>query len=77
MPKSKQTKKPTNKTKDENEFESDMLLYLQHKYKHVKTKFKKIITIKMREKKKQNKKTKQRKSTNQITVAIEQILQVF
>ena len=33
----------------------------------------------MREKKKtkQNKKAKQRKSTNQITVAIEQILQVF
>ena len=33
----------------------------------------------MRKKKKtkQNKKTKQRKSTNQITVAIEQILQVF
>ena len=77
MPKSKQTKKPTNKTKDENEFESDMLLYLQHKYKHFKTKFKKIITIKMLKKKKQNKKTKQRKSTNQITVAIEQILQVF
>ena len=72
MPKNKQTNKPTNKTKDENEFESDMLLYLQHKYKHFKTKFKKIITIKMR-----GKKTKQRKSTNQITVAIEQILQVL
>ena len=77
MPKNKQTNQPTNKTKDENEFESDTLLYLQHKYKHFKTKFKKIITIKMGENKKQNKKTKQRKSTNQITVAIEQILQVF
>ena len=82
MPKkqtNKQTNQPTNKTKDENEFESDILLYLQHKYKHFKTKFKKIITIKMREKKKtkQNKTAKQRKSTNQITVAIEQILQVF
>ena len=56
MPKNKQTKKPTNKTKDENEFESDMLLYLQHKYKHFKTKFKKIITIKMLEKKNKTKK---------------------
>ena len=56
MPKNKQTNKPTNKTKDENEFESDMLLYLQHKYKHFKTKFKKIITIKMWEK--NNKETK-------------------
>ena len=56
MPKNKQTNKPTNKTKDENEFESDMLLYLQHKYKHFKTKFKKIITIKMREKKSKTKK---------------------
>ena len=55
MPKNKQTNKPTNKTKDENEFESDMLLYLQHKYKHFKTKFTKIITIKMREKKKTKK----------------------
>ena len=60
MPKNKQTNQPTNKTKDENEFESDMLLYLQHKYKHFKTKFKKIITIKMWEKKnkKQRNKTK-------------------
>ena len=65
MPKNKQTnkqaKQPTNKTKDENEFESDMLLYLQHKYKHFKTKFKKIITIKMRKKTKQNKTKKQNK----------------
>ena len=64
MPKNKQTNKqtnkPTNKTKDENEFESDMLLYLQHKYKHFKTKFKKIITIKMLKKNKTKKQNKER-----------------